>query len=418
MKTVGKKSFNVKKHIKFEIEKIIENALNMHATDVHIEPREELVLVRFRIHGILHIISKLPIEYLNDIVKYFKFLGNLNFEEKHFPQMATISYGKANIRISITPIMNGDKITLRLMRARPSVRKLDQIGLWGENLRSVKKALRMPRGIIFTVGDGKNTTNFALLDFLNTAEKNIVTVEKQIEKRIATINQTQINSKIGLSYSLSVKSALSQNPDVILVDNVKDKETAELIFNASMNGKLIIASLPVHKSTDVIPFLNFLGVEPFLISTNTLAIIGQSLIRTINPKFSTLKKISPTESKVLLNEFNISIDKLHHLEKQYKEELDSKVAMASSLSNVTQIPSIKNQNNYLYYTGTTSLFEVISLIDERNNSLKNLINIRPSSSDIEELLLDQKFTTLKQDGLIKALNNETTIGEVLRRTGF
>ena len=383
MKTVGKKSFNVKKHIKFEIEKIIENALNMHATDVHIEPREELVLVRFRIHGILHIISKLPIEYLNDIVKYFKFLGNLNFEEKHFPQMATISYGKANIRISITPIMNGDKITLRLMRARPSVRKLDQIGLWGENLRSVKKALRMPRGIIFTVGDGKNTTNFALLDFLNTAEKNIVTVEKQIEKRIATINQTQINSKIGLSYSLSVKSALSQNPDVILVDNVKDKETAELIFNASMNGKLIIASLPVHKSTDVIPFLNFLGIEPFL-----------------------------------LNEFNISIDKLHHLEKQYKEELNSKVTMASSLSNVTQIPSIKNQNNYLYYTGTTSLFEVINLIDEKNNSLKNLINIRPTSSDIEELLLDQKFTTLKQDGLIKALNNETTIGEVLRRTGF
>ena len=405
MKTVGKKSFNVKKHIKFEIEKIIENALNMHATDVHIEPREELILVRFRIHGILHIISKLPIEYLNDIVKYFKFLGNLNFEEKHFPQMATISYGKANIRISITPIMNGDKITLRLMRARPSVRKLDQIGLWGENLRSVKKALRMPRGIIFTVGDGKNTTNFALLDFLNTAEKNIVTVEKQIEKRIATINQTQINSKIGLSYSLSVKSA-------------KDKETAELIFNASMNGKLIIASLPVHKSTDVIPFLNFLGIEPFLISTNTLAIIGQSLIRTINSKFSTLKKISPTESKVLLNEFNISIDKLHHLEKQYKEELNSKVTMASSLSNVTQIPSIKNQNNYLYYTGTTSLFEVISLIDEKNNSLKNLINIRPTSSDIEELLLDQKFTTLKQDGLIKALNNETTIGEVLRRTGF
>ncbi len=304
------------------------------------------------------------------------------------------------------------------MRARPSVRKLDQIGLWGENLRSVKKALRMPRGIIFTVGDGKNTTNFALLDFLNTAEKNIVTVEKQIEKRIATINQTQINSKIGLSYSLSVKSALSQNPDVILVDNVKDKETAELIFNASMNGKLIIASLPVHKSTDVIPFLNFLGIEPFLISTNTLAIIGQSLIRTINSKFSTLKKISPTESKVLLNEFNISIDKLHHLEKQYKEELNSKVTMASSLSNVTQIPSIKNQNNYLYYTGTTSLFEVISLIDEKNNSLKNLINIRPTSSDIEELLLDQKFTTLKQDGLIKALNNETTIGEVLRRTGF
>ena len=367
MKTVGKKSFNVKKHIKFEIEKIIENALNMHATDVHIEPREELVLVRFRIHGILHIISKLPIEYLNDIVKYFKFLGNLNFEEKHFPQMATISYGKANIRISITPIMNGDKITLRLMRARPSVRKLDQIGLWGENLRSVKKALRMP---------------------------------------------------IGLSYSLSVKSALSQNPDVILVDNVKDKETAELVFNASMNGKLIIASLPVHKSTDVVPFLNFLGIEPFLISTNTLAIMGQSLIRTINSKFSTLKKISPTESKVLLNEFTLSIDKLHHLEKQYKEELNSKVALASRLSTVTQIPSIKNQNNYLYYTGTTSLFEVISLIDEKNNSLKNLINIRPTSSDIEELLLDQKFTTLKQDGLIKALNNETTIGEVLRRTGF
>ena len=170
------------KAVRFAAETIIENALNLHATDVHIEPRDGLTMVRLRIEGILKVANQLPADISPKLVRYFKKLAGLNTREKNFSQTGTISHGGARIRISISPVLSGEKITLRLIRARTSLRKLDEVGLWGENLLLVRQALRQPRGIIFTVGDGRNTTNFAILNELNTSEKNIVTVEKSVEK--------------------------------------------------------------------------------------------------------------------------------------------------------------------------------------------------------------------------------------------
>lgn len=414
------KEVKFEKTIKFTAESIIENALNLHATDVHIEPRENSVLVRFRIGGVLKNMSELPKKDLPKITKYFKYLAGLNFSEKTFPQSATIHYGEARIRISTAPVFLGEKITLRLMRARKHVRKLNEIGLWGENLRSVEQILRQPRGIVFTVGDGSNTTNFSILNELNSSEKNIVTIEKTIEKTISGINQTEINPKIGLGYFEMTKSALSQNPDIIYIDSLNDRKTAELIFDSAMRGKFIIASVPVRKTSEVIPFLNHLGIEPFLIIANVLGIISQTLVRTISKKSIVSAKISKDESSLILQEFNVSPLRIHQLEKDFKSEKHSKNTLATSSNSILNLPTIKkNISPDIAFAGTTGIFEVLDLLEGRiSKEIKELIPVNPSSIEIEEILSANNFINLRIDGLLKVLQKETVLSELMRRTGF
>ena len=414
------KEVKFEKTIEFTAESIIENALNLHATDVHIEPRESSVLVRFRIGGVLKNMSELPKKDLPKITKYFKSLAGLNFSEKTFPQSSTIHYGEARIRISTTPVFLGEKITLRLMRARKYVRKLNEIGLWGENLRAVEQILRQPRGIVFTVGDGSNTTNFSILNELNSSEKNIVTIEKTIEKTIAGINQTEINPKIGLGYFEMTKSALSQNPDILYIDNLNDRKTAELIFDSAMRGKFIIASAPVRKTSEVIPFLNHLGIEPFLIIANVLGIISQTLMRTISKKSTANVKISKEESSLILQEFNISPLRIHQLEKDFKNEKYPNNSLATSSNSILNLPSIKkNISPEIAFSGTTGIFEVLSLLEGKiSKEIKELIPVNPSSVEIEEILSMNNFVNLRTDGLLKVLQKETVLSELMRRTGF
>ena len=414
------KEVKFEKTIEFTAESIIENALNLHATDVHIEPRENSVLVRFRIGGVLKNMSEIPKKDFPKITKYFKSLAGLNFSEKTFPQSSTIHYGEARIRISTTPVFLGEKITLRLMRARKYVRKLNEIGLWGENLRAVEQILRQPRGIVFTVGDGSNTTNFSILNELNSSEKNIVTIEKTIEKTITGINQTEINPKIGLGYFEMTKSALSQNPDIIYIDNLNDRKTAELIFDSAMRGKFIIASVPVRKTSEVIPFLNHLGIEPFLIIANVLGIISQTLMRTISKKSTVNVKISKEESSLILQEFNISPLRIHQLEKDFKNEKYPNNSLTTSSNSILNLPSIKkNISPEIAFSGTTGIFEVLSLIEGKiSKEIKELIPVNPSSVEIEEILSINNFVNLRTDGLLKVLQKETVLSELMRRTGF
>lgn len=414
------KEVKFEKTIEFIAESIIENALNLHATDVHIEPRENSVLVRFRIGGVLKNMSEIPKKDFPKITKYFKSLAGLNFSEKTFPQSSTIHYGEARIRISTTPVFLGEKITLRLMRARKYVRKLNEIGLWGENLRAVEQILRQPRGIVFTVGDGSNTTNFSILNELNSSEKNIVTIEKTIEKTITGINQTEINPKIGLGYFEMTKSALSQNPDIIYIDNINDRKTAELIFDSAMRGKFIIANVPVRKTSEVIPFLNHLGIEPFLIIANALGIISQTLMRTISKKSTVSVKISKEESSLILQEFNISPLRIHQLEKDFKNEKYPNNNLATSSNSILNLPSIKkNISPEIAFSGTTGIFEVLSLLEGKiSKEIKELIPVNPSSVEIEEILSMNNFVNLRTDGLLKVLQKETVLSELMRRTGF
>ena len=417
MKEGGKiskiKEIKFENSVKFAAESIIENALNLHATDVHIEPREDSTLVRFRINGVLKTVNEFSKDFLPKLAKYFKHLGGLNFSEKTFPQSATVRHGEARIRISTTPVFLGEKVTLRLIRARKSIRKLNEIGLWGENLQQIQQILRQPRGIVFTIGEGNNTTNFSIL-------KNIVTIEKNIEKTIPGINQTEINPRIGLDYFEMTKSALSQNPDILYIDNLKDSKTAELIFDASMRGKFIIASLPVQKISEIIPFLNYLGIEPFLISANVLGMISQTLIRTVSKKAISKTKISKEESSLILQEFKTTGVKIHQLEKDFRDKVHLKGKLSTSSNAILELPVIRKKENYeLAFSGNTAIFEVLSLINGKiSKEIKSLIQLKPTSTEIEEILSINNFKNMKLDGLVKVLQNETILPELMRKTGF
>mgnify|MGYP000849437399 CR=1 FL=1 len=421
MKIGGKKiknqGYETELTVQFTAEKIIENAFNLRATDIHIEPHEDFTLVRFRIHGTLKNFQKLPQKYAKKLAKHFKFIGNLDFSEKNFMQTASIKYGKARIRISIVPTFLGEKTTLRLLSTKSRVRTLQEIGLWGDNLRLVRQALNQPHGIIFTIGQGKNNTNFALLNELLSDEKNVVTVANHIEKSIPKINQTEVKPRLGVDYYIATKAALSQNPDIILIDNLQDAKTANLIFEASRN-KLIITSLPVKKTSEVIPYLEFLGIPSFMIATNILAIISQTLIRTTSQNTIEFRKINKTESKVLLNEFNTDINLIHNLEKLAQKEFQNKKIHSSS-ETILEIPQIKNEFIDSGFTGATGIFEVVSLINNKlGKELQSLIIYSPSPADIEELLKNNNFPTMRVDGLVKSLQGQTSLKEIMRQTGY
>lgn len=422
MKTGGKKSkkmgYKTEKSVLFAAEKIIENAINLRATDIHIEPRDEQTLVRFRIHGALQDFETLPKNYSAKLAKHFKFLGGLDFSEKFFSQTAQIKHGDANIRISIAPTFLGEKTTLRILSAKSRVRTLEEIGLWGENLRLVKQAIRQPSGILITLGIGKNNTNFAILNEMISSERNIVTVEKHIEKGISNINQTEVKPRIGLDYARATQAALSQNPDVILIDDLRDAKTAELAFDAVSYGKFVILSLPIKKTSEAIPYLDFLGVPNFLLASNILAIISQDLVRTTSPNAVEFQKISKTESKALLNELGLSLSKLHTLEKSAKKHFGGE-KLRTSADSILETPTLKQEVGEAGFTGLTGIFEVASFLDGKfGREFKNLVASKPNSAEIEDFLEDSNFTTQQTDGIIKALQGQTTVKEVIRRTGY
>ena len=418
MKRGGEKSsYKSDKAVEFTAEKIIENALNLRATDVHIEPREDSALVRFRIHGALRDIEKLPKAYSQKLAKHFKFLGDLDFSEKNFAQTAQIKHGSSNIRVSIAPTFLGEKITLRVLSAKSRVRTLEEIGIWGENLRLIQQALRQPHGIIFTIGQGKNNTNFALINELVSSEKNIVTVEKHIEKAIPNLIQTSVNPRIGLDYFRATQSALNQNPDVVMVDDVRDPKTAELLFDAAARGKLVVASVPVQHISEVIPYLEFLGIPNFLLATNILAVVSQKLVRTAAKTALEFRKINKTESQVLANEFKVQIPAIHELEKSAAKHFGEKTH-TSELS-ILEIPQMKSEFSEIGFTGVTGIFEVMSFIDGKfGRELRNLVAHSPNSAEIEDFLDETNFVSLKTDGLLKSLQGQTTVREIMRRTGF
>ncbi len=391
---VNDKSSDKSASIESLVNMILGKAISDGASDIHIEPDEAYLRVRQRMDGILREESNIPLELALPLVSRLKILAGLDFAEKRNPQDGRfrLNINKRNIdlRISTLPTLRGEKVVLRILDKSALTVKLEEVGFSPNNLTQLKSILDAPFGIIFVTGptgSGKSTTVYSMLNHLNSIEKNIITVEDPVEYQFSLINQVQVQPKIGFTFASVLRSILRQDPDIIMVGEIRDRETAEITIRAALTGHLVITTLHTNNAVSTIMRLIDMGIEPSLISSSLLGIVSQRLVRKLCPA---CKKLAP-------------IDVLDHL------QLGS-----SSISDEQEIyyPVGCKECMSLGLKGRTPVFEVL-LPDE---TIKRAILSKKSEEQITAHLNEIEFTSMREDGVQKILAGQTTPAEVIKAT--
>jgi type IV pilus assembly protein PilB len=389
---------------------ILRHAVEGGASDIHIEPGREKLTVRFRLNGILHSSLFLPLNVHLSIVARIKILAGLKIDENRIPQdgrfSTKINDRDIDFRVSTFPTLYGEKVEMRILDPATGLKSFEELGLTGKNLEVVKAAIKKPYGmILFTgpTGSGKTTTQYAILRILNKDSVNIVTIEDPIEYSITGINQSQVKPEIGYTFANGLRQILRQDPNVIMVGEIRDEETANLVVNASLTGHIVLSTLHTNSSVGVIPRLIDMGVRPFLIPSTLRVVISQRLIRTLCPHCKI--KIRPTEK---IKNYILERFKTIPLSERPKEFTEIKA------EDPLLIYAAKGCElcGFTGYAGRTGLFEVFSMSDE----LDELIQKNPLESLILKTVQKQGMLTMEQGGIIKVLEGETAIEEVIRTT--
>lgn len=391
------------------IDTLMKHAILQKASDVHIEPLEKEVVVRFRIDGILNDTMTLPITTALGIVARIKVLSNLKLDEHRLPQdgrfkVETKDY-KYSIRVSILPVFNGEKIVMRLLAEDIKTQSLEGLGLMGKDFEIVHNNLLRPTGMILITGptgSGKTTTLYSMMGILNTPDVNISTVEDPIEYRMPRINQTQVNAKIGLTFASGLRSLVRQDPDIIMVGEIRDNETASLAINAALTGHQVLSTLHTTDAPGAIPRLIDMKVEPFLISSTLNIIIAQRLVR----------KLYGEKEKYKLKEADIAnLAKYCDMEKILKMlKAEKLVKPKATLKDVELYRPKASKDSATGYKGRIGIFEVLNV----NELIKELIIKKASTQDIKTKAIEDGMKTMVEDGFIKAVKGLTSIEEVLR----
>jgi len=396
------------------VDVLIKHAILQQASDIHTEPDEKNVVVRYRIDGILHDVMALPKEVLPAIVARIKVLAGLKLDEHRLPQdgrfkVETEDY-KFSFRVSVLPVMNGEKVVLRLLDESSKGLTFEQLGLRDEALEALQKNVHKSHGMILVTGptgSGKTTTLYTILDILNTAQVNISTVEDPIEYRMPRINQTNVNSKIGLTFAIGLRALLRQDPDIIMVGEIRDEETLNMAIHAAMTGHLVLSTLHTNSAPATIPRMLDMGAEPFLLASTINVVVAQRLVRRV---CSSCRE-EYTLSKDEVAEMGKKIDLVNLMEVLKKKGvIDKKV---KDWSEVTFSRGKKcDRCGDTGYKGRMGIYEVLEVDDE----IKKLISGRKSTREIEAEAVKKGIVNILQDGFIKAIQGLTTIEEVLRVT--
>ncbi|MCK4453867.1 type II/IV secretion system protein [Candidatus Parcubacteria bacterium] len=391
------------------VDTLLKHAILQRASDIHIEPTEKEVIVRYRIDGILHDAMTLPRQAASGIVARIKVLSNLKLDEHRLPQdgrfkVETEDY-KYSIRVSILPIFGGEKIVMRLLSETSKSFSLEELGLRGSASEDIQTNIRKPVGMILVTGptgSGKTTTLYAILEILNTPEVNISTIEDPIEYQIPRINQTQVRAKIGLTFANGLRSLVRQDPDIIMVGEIRDNETAGLAINAALTGHLVLSTLHTTNAAGAIPRLLDMKAEPFLISSTLDIVIAQRLVR----RFCADKeayKLNVSEIKNLEEYCDLKkILEILKKEKIIKEE--------QSFENIEFYKPKSSKKCPDGYQGRVGIYEVLSVTE----SIKELIVKGATSDQIQEQAQKEGMRTMIEDGFVKAAQGLTSIEEVLR----
>lgn len=369
------------------------------ASDIHIEPNEVGLLIRFRIDGMLHDIRTLPNKIKSAVISRVKILANMDIAERRLPQDGRfqVKFGtrEVDLRVSTIPTVFGEKVVLRILDKSKGLIELKNLGFLTEQLDQFKSIILKSYGIILLTGptgSGKTTTLYAALNKVNSKDKNIITVEDPVEYKLNRVNQIQIKPKINLTFANTLRSILRQDPDIIMVGEIRDTETAQIAVHASLTGHLVFSTLHTNDAASALTRLIDMGIEPFLISSSVIAVIAQRLVRVICEKCK--EEYVPEED--VLRGLNIG------------EELKNN-KNKFNLFRGTGCSFCKNTGYY----GRTSIYELIVLDEE----IKGLIVSKASSNMIKEVALRKGMKTLKESGLERAIQGITTIGEVLRVAG-
>ncbi|MFA6254728.1 MAG: ATPase, T2SS/T4P/T4SS family [Patescibacteria group bacterium] len=395
------------------VDTLLEYAIFESASDIHIEPTEKEVVVRYRIDGILRNVMTLPKSIHAGIIARIKILANLKLDEHRLPQdgrfkIVTNEY-KVSFRVSIIPAYDGEKIVLRALNEQTSVITLEQLGFQKKSLDRIKRNIAKPHGLILVTGptgSGKTTTLYAVLNILNRPEVNITTIEDPIEYRMPGINQTQVNPKIGYTFAGGLRAFLRQDPNIIMVGEIRDQETAEIAIHAALTGHLVLSTLHTNDAPTTLPRLSEMGVPAFLVASTCNVIIAQRLVRKI--------------CQDCIESYNLTKEEIAKLEKQINLE-----SILSTLEKENLITKKQSKESLLFYRGKgckkcnktgykgrIGLYEVLEITPEINE----LILKGSPAKEILETAKKQEMLTILEDGFIKAKTGITTIEEVLRVT--
>jgi len=378
------------------IEEIIEDALAFHASDIHFEPQETQVIIRFRIDGVLHEAGIIPIKYYENILNRAKVLARIPTDTHFAAEDGAIRYVKENIkidmRVSVMPVMDGEKIAIRMLSEYVAGYSLADLGLSPRHEEMLKQAAKKPFGMIIVAGptgSGKTTTLYAVLRTLNNTEVNITTIEDPVEYRIAGINQIQVNSETNLTFAKGLKSIARQDPDIILVGEIRDPETSEIAVNAALTGHLLFSTFHANDSATAIPRLLDMNIEPFLLASTLEVILAQRLVRKVCHTCRYSKKVKIKD-----------IEKILPSAKNYFKEEEVTLYEGKGC---------KTCNN-TGYSGRSAIFEFI----QATSAMKELIQKNPSTSEIWQLAKEEGAVTLFEDGIEKVKNGITTLEEIIR----
>lgn len=395
---------------------ILEYAIKSRASDVHIEPLEKTLKIRCRIDGVLREVMQLPKSLEPALVSRIKILSNLKIDEHRTPQdgqfTVKVAGKEVDLRIAISPVVWGEQVVIRLLDKSGNSFDLEQMGYAGRALRDIRKGIRYPNGMILTsgpTGSGKSTSLYALIKEIKDDTVNIVTLEDPVEYKMDGVNQIQVNAEVGLTFASGLRSILRQDPDVVMVGEIRDSETANLAVQAALTGHLVFSTLHTNSAAGVLPRLLDMGIEPFLIASTVRTIIGQRLVRRVSPKRDTYQS-TPIETQNITATVGHLLPKTKADVAKVSEDLGYKDLPLAGQSAYTLVKGKDTPATPRGYAGRAGLYEVMDM----NEDIQNLIMARATSAEIQRRAIQQGMITMRQDGYLKALEGITTIEEVNR----
>ncbi|MCX8229275.1 MAG: ATPase, T2SS/T4P/T4SS family [Planctomycetota bacterium] len=380
------------------VNSILFQSLKLRASDVHFQPYADRLQVRFRIDGMLYNMESIPKNAQDAILSRIKVMGKMDIAERRLPQDGRASLrigdGEVDVRISVVPTSAGERAVLRLLDKSAGVFDLDAIGLDAQNLKTLRKYIHYPHGIILVTGptgSGKTTTLYGSLTEISTGEKNILTIEDPVEYQLDGISQVQVNTKKGLTFSAGLRSFLRQDPDVMMVGEIRDLETSEIAIRAAITGHLVFSTVHTNDAPSTVTRLIDLGLEPYLVSSSLVLVVAQRLVRRLCPNCRTWVEPSTTQ-----------VAQLRDLDLDLNELKDGKMAVSPGCD------ECYNSG----FQGRTAIYELLVMTEE----IRTLIMNRGSATQIKKLAVDQGMRTLRLDGMSKVVAGMTSPEEIMRVT--